>query len=188
VVPAQATSVHGHRRRPTPMRPVFKGPACLVRRARLILRNRWRQWLLRDSQPQVCFIAFRYCPWLRIRRSVSRKLLGWRRHTEPLLPAARPQLVGRHQVGWRLIERAETDRYLAIRCSAQGRPARWAEMAGHGRVFPNSRLTVNRDVFRAPDCIGGDRRAALLPACRAVAQPDPDWLTARLNADGSATT
>jgi len=116
------------------------------------------------------------------------ELLGWRRHTEPILPAAHPQLVGRHQVGWRLIERAETDRYLAIRGSAQGRPAGWAEMVGDGRIFPNPRLTVHRDVFRAPDCIGGDRRAALLPTCRAVTQPDPDRLTARLNPRGSATT
>ena len=59
-------------------------------------------------------------------------------------------------------------------------------MAGDGRVFPASRLTVNRDVFRAPDCIGGGCRTALFPACRAMAQPDPDWLIARLDPDGAA--
>jgi hypothetical protein len=61
-------------------------------------------------------------------------------------------------------------------------------MAGDGRVFRASRITLNRHVFRAPDCVGGERRSALLPARRAVAQPDPDGLAARLNPDGSAAT
>src|SRR5580698_4449674 len=101
--------------------------------------------------------------WRLSRRSVFRKLLGWRRHPEPLLPAAHPQFVGR-----RLIERAETDGKLALHAAEQGRPAGWAEMAGDGGVFPGSRFTADRDVFRAPDRIGGDRRTALLAAGRAV--------------------
>jgi hypothetical protein len=61
-------------------------------------------------------------------------------------------------------------------------------MAGDGRVFPTSRVTLKRDVFRAPDCAGGEGCTAPLPAGGAVAQADPDRLATRFDPDGAAVT